>query len=113
MSTMNEQEPYAVPSTAPVMLHRHGEGSRRRSIVVVLDEVDAADAEHVLAAWRRRIGNWVTQAEAATVLGVSVKRVTQLRHEGRLTWRRIGGVVAIDATSLAAEMQHREEGTGQ
>lgn len=110
---MSAREPYVVPPDAPVVVHRHGEGSRRRSIVVVLDEVDSDDAAHALAAWRRRIGGWVSQADAAKELGVSTKRVAQLRAEGRLDSKIIGGVVAIDVTSLAAELQHREEASGE
>lgn len=102
-----------VPDDAPVVLHRHGEGSRRRSVVVVLDEVDADEADRALAAWRLRLGGWVSQADAAEKLGVSVKRVTQLRGEGRLVSRHIGGVVAIDADSLDKELQQREETAGE
>lgn len=113
MAAMTDRKPFEVPSDAPVVLHRHGEGSRRRSIVVVLDEVDESEAAAFLAYWRRRIGGWVSQADAAKQLGVGVKRVHQLRREGRLSWRRIGGVVAIDAASLAAELQQRQQASGE
>lgn len=109
---MSEREPYAVPEDAPVVVHRHGERSRLRSIAVIVDPGDYAtehDFERALSWWRRRIGGWVTKAEAADRLGVSTKRVDQLRKEGRLVSKRIGGVAAIDAASLDAELQLREE----
>lgn len=108
------REPYVVPSNAPVVVHRHGEGSRRRSIAVIVDELTGdADPAEVLAAWRERIGCWVSRADAAAQLGVSIKRVDQLRAEGRLQSRSIGGVVAIDAESLSAELRQREETAGE
>lgn len=109
---MSEREPYAVPEDAPVVVHRHGERSRLRSIAVIVDVGDyATESEfaRALSWWRRRIGGWVTKAEAADRLGVSTKRVDQLRKEGRLVSKRIGGVAAIDAASLDAELRLREE----
>lgn len=110
--SMSEREPFAVPEDAPVVVHRHGERSRQRSIAVIVDPGDFATEDELtraLAYWRRRIGGWVTKADAAAQLGVSTKRVDQLRKEGRLTSKRIGGVAAIDAASLDAELQLRRE----
>lgn len=113
---MSEREPYAVPEDAPVVVHRHGERSRLRSIAVIVDSGDyrtEREFELALSWWRRRIGGWVTKAEAADRLGVSTKRVDQLRKEGRLVSKRIGGVAAIDAASLDAELRLREESAEQ
>lgn len=110
--TMSEREPYAVPEDAPVVVHRHGERSQRRAIAVIVDSGDYAtehDFDRALSWWRRRIGGWVTKAEAADRLGVSTKRVDQLRKEGRLVSKRIGGVAAIDAASLDEEIQSRRD----
>lgn len=109
---MSEREPYTVSEDAPVVVHRHGERSRLRAIAVIVDSGDYAtehEFERALSWWRRRIGGWVTKAEAADRLGVSTKRVDQLRKEGRLVSKRIGGVAAIDAASLDTELRLREE----
>lgn len=110
--SMVEQEPFTVPPDAPVVIHRHGERSRQRSIAVIVDSGDYAterDFNRALSWWRRRIGGWVTKADAAELLGVSTKRVDQLRAEGRLVSKLVGSVVAIDAASLEREMHERSE----
>lgn len=106
------RRPYAVPRDAPVVVHRHGEGARRRSIAVIVDEGPWAsdeDFDRALAVWRRRIGGWVTKAEAAAQLGVSTKRVDQLREQGKLKSRRVGFAVAIDLASLQDELDARSD----
>ena len=103
---------FAVPRDAPVVVHRHGDRARRRSIAVIVDEGPWAtdeDFEAALAKWRRRVGGWVTKADAAEQLGVSVQRVDQLRTLGRLESRLIGGVVAVDLGSLQDELERRAE----
>lgn len=107
---------YAVPRDAPVVVHRHGDRARRRSIACIVDEGPWAtdeDFERALADWRRRIGGWVTKADAAEQLGRSVQRVDQLRAEGRLSSRLIGGVVAIDLGSIQDELERRAHSEAQ
>jgi len=104
---------FLVPDTAPVVVHRHGEGSRRRSIAVLIDDCTDLTPEQVdeaLAHWRRVIGGWVTKVDAAARLGLSVQRVDQLRREGRLKSRSIGNMVAISRESLIEELNRRELG---
>lgn len=108
---MSRRKLFRVPRDAPVVVHRHGAGARRRSIAVVVEETDCPDEEFeaLLARWRLRIGGWVTKTDAAATLGVSTQRVDQLRRDGRLAGRLIGGVAAIDAASLCRELARRGE----
>lgn len=110
------RRPYAVPRDAPVVVHRHGDRSRRRSIAVIVDDTDYATPEEfadALARWRRRIGGWVTKSDAASQLSVSTKMVDQLRDAGRLKSRLIHGIVAIDLGSLQDELDLRAKNPDQ
>lgn len=109
---MEDRQPFAVPRDAPVVVHRHGDGARRRSIAVIVDSTQYPDDEtfeRALAVWRRRIGGWVTKADAAAALDITSKRVDQLRADGVLKSRQVGGLVAIDLDSLQAELTRRHE----
>lgn len=109
MRGMNDRERFEVPADAPVVLHHVGREGRPCVAVIVEAVPEGADPDDVLAAWRLRIGRWVSRADAADTLGLSVQRVDQLRREGRLKARKIGGVVAFDVDSLMKEVQQREE----
>lgn len=105
------RRPFTVPTDAPVVVHRHGDRMQRRSIAVLVDETDYPDEKafrRALAVWRRRIGGWVTRDDAAELLGVGLKRVDQLRRDGLLKSKTIGGVVAIDLGSVQDELSRRE-----
>lgn len=102
---------HRVDPGSPVVVHRHGDRSRQRSVAVIVagpfdaqDELDAA-----LSLWRKRIGGWVTKQEAAERLNVTTQRVDQLRAEGVLKSDLIGGLVAIDLDSLNDELNRRAD----
>jgi hypothetical protein len=114
---MSTPEPFEVPADAPVVIHRQGRTGRPCVAVIVeaVPEGARPDAiEHALRSWRLRLGGWVTRADAADLLGLSVQRVDQLRRDGRLASRQIGDVTAIDVTSVNAELCSRsEEASGE
>lgn len=113
MIGMSEREPFEVPADAPVVIHRHGRNGRPCVAVIVESVPDGRDADEALAAWRLRLGRWMTRADAADVLGLSVQRVDQLRRENRIKSRQIGDVAAIDAESVYAELRSREDVAGE
>jgi hypothetical protein len=50
---------------------------------------------------------WVTRAEAAAQLGLSIKRVDQLRREGNLVWETAGAGVLIELASVKRHQLQR------
>lgn len=114
MVGMSAPEPFEVPADAPVVIHRQGRTGRPCVAVIVEAVPEGSDPELSLRRWRLRLGGWMTRAQAAEFLGLSVQRVDQLRRENRLTSRQIGDVTAIDAASVSEEWRSRsEEASGE
>lgn len=65
-----------------------------------------AEAERVADSLSRELG-WVSRAGAAQALGVSVKRVDQLRHRGALEGTNVRGRMRILVKSLQGELERR------
>lgn len=99
-----------VPTSTPVVMHRHGPG--RYSVAVVVEgpngELTEEQAREALAKWRALLGGWVTKRDAASMLGISVKMVDVLRRNGRLDAENVNGQVRVSLKSVKDERQRRK-----
>lgn len=54
--------------------------------------------------------NWISAKSAARRLGVSRQRVYQLTREGKISWRKMDGLVLINGTSVEDRVRARGKG---